>query len=88
MTIALTVLLIIATVYAQLQIGRFTAPGRVLLTRLVLVVVGAASGYVAARTVAGEDVSPLLALAMGFGVVHVPAALILLIKRAGGASRS
>ena len=78
-----------AAVYAQLQIPRFTAgPRAALLTRAGLLMLGLVFGYVAADNLGDAGMPPLLTFLIGFGAVHVPAALILLIKRAGGAGKS
>lgn len=76
--------------YAQLRIARHTAgTTRVALTRAVLIVVGIAFGYVAARTLAdGQGIPASLVFLTGFGLVHFPAAIILFIKRERGAGKS
>jgi hypothetical protein len=67
--------------YAQLHIGRFTASGSAaLLTRAILIIVGVAFGYVAALNYAGDPTRAMLVILIGFGLVHLPAAFILLIK--------
>jgi hypothetical protein len=82
--------LLSAAGYAQLRIPRFTAgTTRVALTRAVLIVVGIAFGYVAARTVAdGQTIPASLVFLTSFGLVHFPAAIILFIKRERGAGKS
>jgi hypothetical protein len=78
-----------AAVYAQTQIPRFTAgSGKVALTRAVLIVLGIAVGWLSAAAYTEDAVLAVLAFLAGFGVVHVPAAFILLIKRARGAGRT
>ena len=67
--------------YAHIQIPRYVATrSGVVATRGILTVVGLAFGYVAAVTSAEPELR-WLAFFTGFGAVHVPAALILLIKR-------
>jgi hypothetical protein len=84
----LAVLLLIVAAYAQLQVPRYTADAaQARITRIVLLSVGIALGAVSAAILA-EAPAALLAFAIGFGVVHVPAAAILLLKRARGAGRS
>ena len=79
---------LLAAGYAHRQIPRFTAGARrVLFTRLVLLGVGIAVGYVAANETSGT-VPALLAFSIGFGVVHLPAAMILFVKRGRGAAKS
>ena len=79
----------LAAVYVQLRIPRFTAARQsIIAARLILATVGAAFGYVAAITAASEALSPVLAFVMGFGAVHIPAALILLIKAVRGSGKS
>jgi hypothetical protein len=51
-------------------------------------VLGLVFGYVAADNFAQAEAPVFLTFLIGFGAVHVPAALILLIKRAAGAGRS
>src|SRR5262245_43756874 len=79
---------LLAAGYAQRQIPTFTAGARrVLFTRLVLLGVGVALGYVAASEMSGT-VPALLAFSIGFGAVHLPAAMILFVKRRRGAAKS
>jgi len=79
---------VLAAGYAHRQIPRFTAgTRRVLFTRLVLFGVGIALGYVAAREMNGT-LPALLAFLIGFGAVHLPAAVILFVKHARGAAKS
>ncbi|MGZ8263342.1 MAG: hypothetical protein ACXW2I_04155 [Burkholderiales bacterium] len=81
-------LLVTAAAYAQVRIPRYTAgSGRVALARGVLIAVGLASGVVAAAVYA-EPPLTVLAFVIGFGIVHLPAAFILLIKHARGAGPS
>jgi len=82
-------LVLAATLYAQHQIPRYTAsPRAALLMRAGLIVLGLVFGYVAADNFGEAGVFPLLTFLIGFGAVHVPAALILFIKRAGGTGKS
>jgi pilus assembly protein TadC len=76
-----------AAAYAQQRIPRHTAADRVLLTRALLLVVGTAVGVLAASYFSAP-LPALLAFLIGFGTVHVPAALILFIKRERGEARS
>lgn len=85
----LACLLLFAAGYAQLRIPRYTTGAlRVLLIRTILLVVGIASGYVAAATYANNSALALLPFLIGFGAVHFPAAVILFIKRERGAGKS
>jgi hypothetical protein len=78
-----------AAIYAQREIPRFTAsPRAALLTRSGLILIGLVFGYVAADNFSAADEPGLLIFLIGFGAVHAPAALILLIKRAAGAGKS
>ena len=87
--IVLTALGISAAVYAQHQIPRFTASSRaVLLTRAGLLVLGLVLGYVLADNMARSGGPALLMFLLGFGGVHIPAAIILVLKRAAGAGKS
>ncbi len=83
------VLVLAAAAYAQHQIPRFTeSPRAALLTRLGLLVLGIVFGYIAADTFHDAGVPGVLPFLLGFGAVHVPAALILVFKRARGAGKS
>jgi len=85
---AIAVALLGVAAYAQYRIAFQTARLRgVVTTRLALAVVGAALGYVLARSAATEA-GALLTFVQGFGLVHVPAALILLLKHARGEAPS
>jgi hypothetical protein len=81
--------LLMTAIYTHLQIPRYTA-GTAKIARAVLLVVGIGLGVVSAVIYAEEGgrVSALLAFLIGFGVVHVPTAIILLLKRARGAGKS
>jgi hypothetical protein len=84
----LAALLMTAVGYAQFLIPRYTAgTARVALARGVLIVVGIGLGVVSAALYAEPGLA-ILAFIIGFGAVHFPAALILLIKRARGAGKT
>jgi hypothetical protein len=76
-----------AAAYAQWRIPFHTANARhALIARLVLLTVGIAFGLVLATTytdtyVGRQDWLFLIVFLAGFGVVHVPAAAILFLKR-------
>lgn len=77
-----------AAVYAQRQLPRYIAGGRrASILRGVLMVTGLAVGSLATMYAAQPHVA-VLAFLSGFGAVHVPAAVILLLKRARNAGRS
>lgn len=79
---------LVAAAYAHQRLPRYTAGrARIALTRGVLAAVGIAVGFTAARY-AVEPPVVVLAFLIGFGAVHVPAAFILLVKRARGAART
>jgi hypothetical protein len=62
---------------------------RVALTRGVLLLTAIGLGYALARFhSAAYPVPPLLVFVVAFGAVHVPAALILFIKRQRGSGRT
>jgi hypothetical protein len=83
----LTLVGLAAAGYAHLTMRRFVATRSGLVAaRGILLVVGVAFGYVSARTIA--DAPQSLAFLSGFGIVHVPAALILLIKSARHSPRT
>jgi hypothetical protein len=75
-------------IYTHLNLPRFTATRTgVLITRSVLLVVGAALGYVSASMYTDGTLRGLAFIA-GFSVVHVPPALVLLLKRARRSPKS
>ncbi len=81
--VCLTLAVLGAAAYAQWRIPFHTSSARhALIARLVLVVVGIAFGVamVTTYTDAQGALAPIVFLA-GFGVVHVPAAAILFLKR-------
>jgi hypothetical protein len=81
-------LLITGALYAQGQIPRYTrGSGRIMLTRALLIIVGIAFGWLGTYEVAGR-VPQVLAFLIGFGLVHLPAAVILFIKSRRGAGKS
>jgi len=78
-----------AAAYAQTHIGQFTKTAKAAtLTRLGLAVLALVFGYVAADNFGAAEAPVVLTFLIGFGAVHVPAALILLVKRAAGAGKS
>jgi tellurite resistance protein TehA-like permease len=84
----LAALLVLVSAYAHLQIPRYTA-GTARIARILLLAVGVGLGTVSAIIYAESDRSlAFVAFLIGFGVVHVPTAFILLLKRARGAGKS
>ena len=80
--------LLCVAAYAQYRIPFHTAGrARAALTRGVLALVGVLLGYVAASQAPDRSIAMVL-FAQGFGVVHVPSALILFFKRARQEGRS
>jgi hypothetical protein len=78
-----------AAIYAQTDIGRFTASAKATrLTRIGLLLLGIVFGYVAADNFGDAEAPVVLTFLIAFGAVHVPAALILLVKHASGAGKS
>jgi hypothetical protein len=87
--IASAALGVFAAVYAQVRIPEFTTgAARAMLTRSVLALAGVALGYVSVAQHPGHPLVELLELILGFGVVHVPAALILFFKGQRRAGKS
>lgn len=77
------------TAYAQARIPDFTAGrAKVTMTRIVLVVVGLAVGYLGLIAYPDNRVVGVLSLIVGVGVVHTPAALILFLKAQRRSGRS
>lgn len=87
MPAAAIVLLAIAA-YAQLRVRAFTTPSRVVAIRAVLVAVGVAFGSVGVVVSGASGWAALWVLLAGFGIVHLPAAAVLVLKRLRGESRS
>ncbi len=87
MGVAAVVLFAVAA-YAQRQIRYFTQGWtRIAAVRTILIVTGVGFGFVSAANVQ-EPLLKTLTFVVGFGMVHVPAAIILLIKRKRGAGKS
>jgi hypothetical protein len=83
------VIVLLAAAYAHMRIGRFTAGNKnVAFTHALLAAVGLGLGVVGAIICADEPMLAVFALVIGFGIVHVPAALILFFKGQGHASKS
>jgi hypothetical protein len=83
-----TAALLAAAGYAHYHIPFHTAGrARALVAHGVLIVVAAAFGYVASAHAQTRG-EALLSFLAGFGAVHLPAAIILFLKRAGGAGKS
>lgn len=75
--------------YAQWQLPHFVLQeSRALAVRLLLVFLGVAVGITMGRTWPGPDAVPASLFFIGFGLVHVPAALILFLKRQRGEGRT
>lgn len=84
----LALLLIATAAYVQTQVPVYTkGRGRAMTARAILVVVGIGFGLTGAAYVYG-GLPQLLAFLIGFGLVHVPAAVILFIKGRRGAEKS
>ena len=79
MFIAAAILLAIAG-YAQYRIRFHTIGSRIAMLRGVLVLVGIVFGYVTTAASGAKGLTALFAFLAGFGIVHVPAALILFFK--------
>jgi hypothetical protein len=74
--------------YAQYRIPLHTSSSaQAALTRIVLVLVGLAFGYVS-TAYADTPTNSVLAFLAAFGLVHVPAAMILFLKRVRGDGKS
>jgi len=87
--VVLTLALLAAAGYAQWRIPRFEATrSGVMLTRGLLVLVGVGFGFVSTRYYASATYPAPLVFLSAFGLVHVPAAFVLLLKRQRGESPS
>jgi hypothetical protein len=75
-------------IYAQLNIPTYAAgEGVTAITRAMLIVIGCGMGFVSAALFPGDPGQAMLAFVSGFGVVHVPAAFILMLKHAQHSGR-
>ena len=80
----LAVVLCAVAVFAQWRVGAFTITrGRAWLTRAILLALGVGVGWTSVRAAqpAGDAIAWFL---IGFGLVHVPPALVLLLKELRG----
>jgi len=86
--VLLAAVLLAVAFYAQHRVAFHTArPRNIAITRAVLALVGLAAGWVASAY-APAGAPTMLAFVQAFGLVHVPAALILFFKRARHEGRS
>ena len=82
------VALLATAAYAYRRIPLYTAgSGRIWLLRCLMFATGVIFGYASARRVV-EPLPTVLAFVIGFGAVHVPAAIILFIKQSRGATKT
>jgi hypothetical protein len=86
--VVLAALMLLTTLYAHLNIPRYTARTAAI-ARAVLIAVGLGLGAVSAVIYAEMGGGfAFLAFLIGFGIVHVPTAIILALKQARGAGKS
>lgn len=89
MTAFAAVLFMLAAVYAQVTAEHFVAdPRRLWALRCLLLGIGAAVGWMCARIGTLEGIPFATLFFLGFGLVHVPAALVLFLKSRRGESPS
>ena len=75
------VLLLCVALFAQWRVAYFTrGAGRRWTARLVLAVLGAAVGYTLVRESGRPPAENAALFALGFSLVHVPAAIVLALK--------
>lgn len=74
-------ILLAVAAYSHWHIRAYTVPSRVMLVRAVLVVVGIAFGWVMVVATVTTGWAALWVFLTGFGLVHVPAAVVLGLKR-------
>jgi hypothetical protein len=80
--------LLILAVHVQRRIAVFTlGSANIFIARLVLLVVGTLFGWIGAAA-EGDTLRQILQFVIGFGIVHIPAAVILFIKGQRGAGKS
>lgn len=86
--IVLAIATFAATAYVHRKISAFTnSRSKASFTRVLLIVVGAAFGAVSSMYVIGS-LQKVITFLAAFGMVHVPAAIILMIKARRGERRS
>lgn len=84
----LAVIMLAFAAYAHRQLPAFTRGGANIATvRLVLLIVGGLFGWLGAAAYEAP-LEQILRFCIGFGIVHVPAAVILFIKGQRGAGKS
>lgn len=84
----LAILLLTIAGYAQTQLPAYTKGGaKLMMARTILVLVGIGFGLTSAAYADGR-LPQLLVFLIGFGTVHVPAAVILFIKGRRGEGKS
>lgn len=84
----LALVMLAAAGYVHKQVARFTrGSARVMLLHALLAAAGVAFGATAGFQ-ASDRLWQAIAFAIGFGVVHLPAAVILLVKAKRGAGKS
>jgi len=88
-THVVAVIFLLAAAYAQVNAQHFIASRRRLWgLRIFLAALGIALGWLCARIGLLEGASPSALFFLGFGLVHVPAALVLFFKSRRGESPS
>lgn len=85
---AAAAVLLAAAAYAQWSVARLTVYSRVWGTRLLLALVGCAIGFLGAHMAMVRGAPAFAVFLIGFGIVHVPAAIVLLLKAKRGEGRS
>lgn len=88
LTGVLALVMLAAAAYAHRELPAFTrGRANIVTARLVLLIVGAIFGWMG-TTAYGGPLEQILRFCIGFGMVHVPAAVILFIKGQRGAGKS
>ena len=73
-------ILMATAAYAQYRIRFHTIASRTAMLRGVLALIGIIFGYVTTAASGANGLTALFAFLAGFGIVHVPAAIILFFK--------
>lgn len=77
----IAVSMLLVSVYAQWSIPRLTSGAdRIYFARLVLALLGIGIGYLGARIADTPEAPAIAAFVIGFGQVHVPAAIVEFVK--------
>jgi hypothetical protein len=88
LSIIVAALLLVASGYVHKKISAYTkGAAKIILVRALLIVVGIGFGFLSTAELPGH-LPKALAFLIGFGIVHLPAAVILFVKGRRGEGKS